>query len=181
MTDKERILMTIITRVIPGLMYCSNSYQDRDRHVKSYMLDKNGLTNGDLVFANTSIRPNDFMVGFVDSIKSDCVVIREIGSDKLCNYYNESFSVINKDNLGYEILEGLQYEIYHKVLKAFSQYASYCSRFKSISFENGVCKVLARIMFSDDTEFEIEFKYNSKTSIKSIGKLLKDGEKNIDK
>ena len=141
------------------------------------MLDKNGLANGDLVFANTSIYPNDFMVGFVDSIKYDCVVIREIGSDKLCDYYNESFSVINKDNLGYEILEGVQYETYQKALKAFSQYASYSSRFKSITFDDGICKVQARTMFSDDTEFEIEFKYNSKTSIKSICKLIEDGEK----
>jgi hypothetical protein len=177
MTDKERILMTVITRVIPGLTFCCHTYQDREKYVKSYMLDMIGLEKGDLVFANTSIYPNDFMVGFVDCIKPDCVVIREIGSDKLCNYYNESFTKINKDNLGYEILEGIQYETYQKVLKAFSQYASYSTRFKSIAFEGNGCKVQARMMFSDDTEFEIEFKYNSKTTIKSIGKLIEEGKK----
>lgn len=176
MTDKERILMTIITRIIPGLMYCGNSYEKRDKYVKSYMLDLNGLENGDLVFANTSIYPNDFIVGFIHEIKPDCIVIREIGSDRLCNYYNETFTKINKDNLGYEILEGVQYKTYHKVLKAFSDYTGYATRFKSISFDGNMCIVQSRIMFSDEAKYEIKFKYDSKTTIKSIGKLIKEKE-----
>jgi len=173
-TDKERILMTIITRIIPGLTYCCYSYEDREKYVKSYMLDTNGLEKGDLVFANTSIYPNDFVVGFISELKSDCVVIREIGSDRLCNYYNESFTKINKDNLGYEILEGVQYKTYQKVLKAFSQYASYGTKFKSISFDKNMCVVQSRVMFSNDIGFEIKFKYDGKTTIKSIGKLLEE-------
>jgi len=168
-TDKERILMTIITRIIPGLTYCCHSYEDREKYVKSYMLDTNGLEKGDLVFANTSIYPNDFMVGFVDCIKPDCVVIREIGSDKLCNYYNESFTKINKDNLGYEILEGVQYKTYQKVLKAFSKYVSYGTKFRSISFDNKMCFVQSRVMFSNDVGFEIKFKYDDKTTINDEG------------
>ena len=62
---------------------------------------------------------NDFLVGFIDHLENDCVVIREIGSNRLCNYYNESFSVINKEKLGYELLEGVQYKTYQKALKAF--------------------------------------------------------------
>jgi len=175
MTDKERILMVIITRIIPGLLYNCQSYQDREKYVKSYMLDKNGLEKGDLVYANTSIYPNDFIVGFIEELKDDYIVIREIGSKKLCNYYNESFTKINKDKLGYEILEGLQYEIYQKVLKAFDKYTSYGTRFKNISFNNdNKCTVQAREMFSNDIKFEIEFTYNNKTTIKSIGKLLED-------
>ena len=174
MTDKERILMTIITRVIPGLTYCCHSFEDREKYVKSYMLSSEGLQKGDLVYANSSIYPNDFVVGFVNEIKPDCVIIREIGSDRLCNYYNESFTVINKDNLGYEILEGVQYELYQKTLKAFSKYARYSVKFKSISFDGNICKVQARKMFSNDTEFELEFTYNSKTTISKIGSLIKE-------
>ena len=56
------------------------------------------------------------MVGFVEKVdeENDCVVIREIGSERLCNYSNEFFTVINKEKLGYEILEGVQYKIYKK-------------------------------------------------------------------
>lgn len=174
MTDKERILMLIIARIIPGVMY--NSFDKRDEYVKSNMLHQFELKNGDLVFANTSLFANDFMVGFVDheDKANDCVVIREIGTDRLCNYSNESFSIINKEKLGYEILEGLQYKTYQKVLKAFSDYTGYCTRLKSISFNGDNCKVQARQMFSNDLYFEIEFTYNSKTTIKSIGGLLKN-------
>lgn len=95
MKDKERILMTIINRIIPGL-YFSNSIEDKEKICKTYMLEKNYLKHGDLVFANTTIVPNDFMVGFVEKVdeENDCVVIREIGSERLCNYSNEFFTVI---------------------------------------------------------------------------------------
>jgi len=172
MTDKERILMIIISRIIPGLMY--SGFNGRDEYVKSYMLEPSKLQYGDLVFANTSIYPNDFMVGFVDKIDNDlgCVVIREIGTKKLCNYFNESFSVINKEKLGYEVLEGVQYKTYQKVLKAFSKYAGYCIRFKSISFDGDNCIIQSREVFSNDLKNEWTFKYNSKTSIRSIGNLI---------
>ncbi|MDF2844752.1 MAG: hypothetical protein K0R00_3178 [Herbinix sp.] len=178
MTDKERILMAIITRIIPGMKYRIHS--EPDDYIESLMLSPEKLTHGDLVFANTSICPNDFMVGFVESVQSECVVIREIGSSRLCNYYNETFTRINKDRLGYEVLEGLQYKIYNKVLKAF-EYTEYFTRFKSISFEDNTCTVKARESFKNETIFEVSFEYNSKTSIKSIGKLLEDKEKTASK
>lgn len=177
LTDKERILMVIITRIISGLAWCCHNYSDRDDYIESNMLGKMQLDKGDLVYANTSIRPNDFCVGFVEETKEDCVVIREIGSDKLCEYFNESFTRINKDKLGYEVLEGVQYKTYQKVLKAFSDYTSYGTRFKSISFDGDICTVAARSMFSDDVNFEVTFTYNSKTTIKSIGKLLEEKDK----
>lgn len=176
MTDKERILMVIITRIIPGLAYCCHSYQDREKYVKSYMLENNGLEKGDLVYANTSIYPNEFMVGFVEEVKADCVVIRKIGSSKICNYFNETFTKINKEKLGYEILEGLQYKTYQKVLKAFSKYTSYNIRFKSIAFETDMCIVQSREMFSNDVKFEVRFTFDSKTTIRYIGNLLKEKE-----
>lgn len=168
MKDKERILMVIITRLIPVL-----KYGNKDEYVETNILDGIELNKGDLVFANTTIHPNDFCVGFVEEQKENYTIIREIGSDKLCEYYNESFTRINKDILGYEILEGVQYQIYQKVLKAFSG-ANYCTRFKSIRFDGNMCYVESRMMFEDETTFEISFNYNSKTTIKEILKLIEE-------
>lgn len=172
MTDKERILMAIVTRIIPGILY--SSFDKRDEYVKSYMLNRSGIREGDLVFANTTLCINDFIVGFVDHVEDDCVVIREIGSNRLCNYYNESFSAINKEKLGYEILEGVQYKTYQKVIKAFDKYTNYTTRFKSISFNGNICTVQARLVFENKLFFEVSFPYNSKTTISSIGKLLEE-------
>ena len=178
MKDKERILMVIINRIIPSL-YVSTSVDDKERICKTHIFEKNCLKHGDLVFANTTIVPNDFMVGFVEKVdeENDCVVIREIGSERLCNYSNELFTVINKERLGYEILEGVQYGIYKKVMKAFADYAHYYTRFKSLSFDGDICTVEARAAFQQDTIFEISFPYNSKTSIKEIGKRLKEKDR----
>lgn len=172
MSDKERILMTIITRIIPGLLY--SPYEKKDEYVKACMLKPSELRPGDLVFANTSFEINDFVVGIIDHVENDYVVIREIGSNRLCNYYNESFSVINKEKIGYELLEGVKYKTYQKALKAFGKYTGYLTRFKSISFNGNICFLQARKAFTNDLLFEINFPYNSKTSIKSIGKLLKE-------
>lgn len=175
MKDKERILMVIINRIIPSL-YFSTSVEDKEKICKTYVFEKNDLKHGDLVFANTTITPNDFLVGFVEKVdeENNCVVIREIGSKRLCNYSNELFTVINKEKLGYEILEGVQYKIYEKVMKAFGEYTSYYTRFKSLSFDGDTCIVEARVAFKQDTIFEISFPYNSNTTIKEIGKLLKE-------
>ena len=170
MRDKERILTMIISRIIPGLTSCMTKKED---YVRPWGFNTRELKAGDLVMANTTIFPNEFMVGFVHEVKDDCVVIREIGSKKLCNYYNETFSVINKDKLGYEILEGVQYKTYQKVLKAFSKYTSYATRFRSIDFSGDTCTVTSRIMFENDKSGEISFKYNQKTKISDIGELLK--------
>ena len=119
-----------------------------------------------------------FCVGFVDSVCDDRVVIREIGSERLCNYYNESFTKINKEKLGYEILEGIQYKTYQKVLKAFSD-IDYWTCFRSIEFEGNKCIVTSRKKFEDEISGTVEFEYNSKTTIKSIvGFLEKEFQKN---
>lgn len=167
MRDKERILLLIITRIIPGLTIRTSNQEEYVRI--DYLHQK--LNIGDLVFANTTIQPNEFMVGFVHELKENCVVIREIGSNKLCNYYNESFSVINKEKLGYEILEGLQYKIYQKVLKAF-EYLDYSTRFRSINFSDNTCTVTSRTVFENDKKGEASFQYNAKTTIKEIVKIL---------
>lgn len=171
MTDKERILMVIITRIIPSLAYLCNNYEDKKKYIQTDMLNGIKLERGDLVYANTTIYPNDFCVGFVDSVQSDRVVIREIGSKRLCDYYNESFTKINKEKLGYEILEGIQYKTYQKVLKAFSN-VDYWTCFRSIEFDGKKCIVTSRKKFENEISGTIEFEYNSKTTIKYIENLL---------
>ncbi len=145
--------------------------KDKEEYVKSNMLNGIKLEKGDLVYANTSIYPNDFCVGFVDSVHSDKTVIREIGSKRLCDYYNESFTKINKEKLGYEILEGVQYQTYKKVLKAFSNIEGR-TRFRSIEFDGNKCTVTSRNKFENEISGTVEFEYNSKTTIKHITNLL---------
>lgn len=174
MTDKERILSAVIHNIIPGLLY--DFSKEKKDYIENCLLSSSKLNKGDLVFGATTIYPNNYSVGFVHEVKKDCVVIRKIGSEKLCNYYNEGFYKINKDKLGYEILEGLQYRTYQKVLKAF-EYTNYCTRFKGISFDGNKCMVQARTMFENDLLFEVSFAFDKKTTVAEIGKILERADK----
>lgn len=173
MNDKERILSAVISNIIPGIMY---NLPNREKYIESCILRTERIQPGDLVFAATTLHPNNYSVGFVHKVNEDCVTIRKIGSEKLCNYYNEGFYKINKDKLGYEILEGLQYKIYQKVLKAF-RYTNYCTRFKAISFDGNKCTVQSRTMFKDDLLFEVSFDFDKKTTIAQIGDILEKADK----
>ena len=177
MSDKERILICLVNRIYGKALYGSRKeWLDMQPGLLS---GKNPLQPGDLVTAFTTISPNEWMVGFVHEVKAKAgiVVIREIGSDRLCNYSNETFMRIDKNILGYEILEGVQYQIYKKVKQAFTDanYA-YTFRFKDISFQGDTCRVEARRSFKNETAFQIEFCYDSETTIESIVEFLNKAE-----
>lgn len=179
MSDKERILICLVNRIYQKALYGSARREWLDMQ-PGLISGNNPLQPGDLVTAFTTIVPNEWMVGYVHEVKKDCVVIREIGSDRLCNYHNESFMRIDKEILGYEILEGIQYQIFKKVEKAFAETDySYTFRFKDISFQGDTCIVEGRRAFKNETVFSIEFCYDSETTIESITELLNKAEKSV--
>ena len=179
MSDKERILIYLVNCIYKKALYDPNArkkwlnMQPGVLHFSS----GNPLQPGDLVTTMTTLSPNEWMVGLVHEVKPDCVVIREIGSDRLCDYRNESFIRIDKEILGFEILEGIQYKTYKKVIKAFAESDfSYTFRFKGITFQGDICRVDGRRAFHEETAFSIVFCYNRKTSIKSIIAQLNKAE-----
>ncbi len=168
MRDKERILLLLINRMYKHALF---------NH--EYLYEMKPIHVGDLVTTATTSVPNEYIVGYVHEIRKECVVIREIGSDRLCNYYNETFHCIDKKMLGYEILEGLEYKTYEKVCKAFWRSKdSYGTRFKSISFDGKMCTVEGRKAFSDETTITFSFKHSRMTTFKGIVKLI---NKELDK
>ena len=182
MTDKERILMCIVLRIIPALYFAQNYEEKRNIITHTDFFTRNPKKD-DLVFATSCSKPDEFAVGFYERFDEDkkCHVIREIGSKRLCNYYNQDFAIINKKKLGYEIFEGTQYKIYQKVLEAFRKYTDYWTRLKAINFEGRKCVVSAREAFENDEKWRVQFLYNSKTTIKSIGELFKKAEDSTEK
>lgn len=179
MRDKERILLLLVNRMYSKALFDSKAVKEWYNNQPGFLYDTNPLQVGDLVTAATTIAPNAYIVGYVHEIRKECVVIREIGSDRLCNYYNETFRRIDKKMLGYEILEGLEYKTYEKVCKAFwRSKGSYGTRFKSISFDGKICTVEGRKVFSDETTIKFSFKHSRMTTYKGIIKLI---NKELDK
>ena len=181
MTDKERILICLVNRIFQGALYSPDSVQKWRKDQPGFLEHDKQLIPGDLVTGMSTIAPNEFLVGYVDKVLPEYVVIRELGSKRLCRYYNERFMRIDKSILGYEILDGVQYETYQKVLKAFSNSNnSYGIRFQSIEFEGKICTIGARKVFSDETVYTVQFAYNAKTSIKSITDRLNEAAREAD-
>lgn len=166
MTDKERVLLHIISRCYPK--YLLGMY-DTDRLDLFNKNCSSAIRTGDLVLAVSS-GLHDYTVGYVMDRNSDSeMVIREIGSEKTCNISNEMFYKIDKDLLSDTVLlEGVEYKTYIKVSKAISNAGGYSQKFHSITFNDDVCTVNLRKMFTNEILKSFSFKYNSKTTIKEI-------------
>lgn len=170
MTDKERVLLHIISTYYPKYllgMYDTDKFDFFNRNNKPDV--------GDLVLAVSS-GIHDYTVGYVVSKKSDSeMVVREIGSKKTCNISNEMFYRIDRSRLSdVYLLEGQQYKTYIKVSKAVSNVDGYIQRFHSIDFEDNKCTVNLRKMFTNDISKSFSFEYNSKTTIKEIEDKMKE-------
>lgn len=180
MTDKERILTNIILRLKSDIAHIGGMHDEAMHgdyvHFACCGADKPKI--GELVIAETTPWVHDYTIGFLTEIHSDMCVIREIGSERLCNYSNESFRAI-RGLQNTETLEGRQYEFYQKVLQAFSKGDEYLYRFGGISFDGPVCRVMVREVFGGhggvSIPFAIDIPWRGRRSVKKILQAMRDG------
>lgn len=201
-TDKERILSIIIREFLSTYGYklkvnehingkerFKNFWGGYDVHFATYKKP----VIGDLIICNTSGH-HPFEIGYVENIICDDeIYIRKIGSEEIGRVYNDSFIPIEglKET---DLLEGIQYEFYCKILKAFNKMHNmknqkdtnyYKYRFKNITFGNDRKSRKAIISIRSHSwnvplgkksiPFDIEIEFNNKTSIKKIIELLIEG------
>jgi hypothetical protein len=168
MSDKERIIMTV-ARELASCLKNPRVKMAYDTQPKS----------GDLVMAMSSYCANPFLISwYVEPFAGPLrgAIVREIGSEKLCEYANERFVPIV--GLRYEeLLEGKQYQFFIKVLKAMSRKdEGYTHRFGGILFKEDSVIIRIRMRWESESFYLITFKWNHKMSIKDIQEeLLKQG------
>lgn len=90
MTDKERILYKLVQKLFPKVLFPSDTVTEEYRCIQP-SCGGTDFCEGDLVVAGTTIRPNDFLVGFYVKKIAATYFIREIGSGKITAYSNETF------------------------------------------------------------------------------------------
>lgn len=181
MNDKERILMLILDRMSMTQLLCLRGNMEkqfsRDDGRQDYVhfgcYDDRPIQKGDLVLAATGF-VSDFKIGFVHQvITEDQCVIREIGTDRICNYGNERFIRI----VGMEessLFEKDQYIFEQKVIAAFRRGGEYVYRFGGVVFKEGniveiwVREVFGGMMGHRSKPFAITMQWNKRTSIKKI-------------
>lgn len=182
MSDKERIL----TRIIKGLRstgalvhdaaysWSSEPYRSGNGYY-IHFAPWNEPKRGDLVLCETG-EISDVSIGFVhEVISGDRCIIREIGSNKLCDYGNERFTpIVGLSEI--DLLEGEKYEFYRKVLKAFARGDEYWYRFGGLHFDGEDAVIWIREPFGGYIQyrehgsepFSVSMKWNKNTTIKAI-------------
>jgi len=180
MDDKNRILMEVIKELHTTLML-GVRYQDFDRTLLDRGVGREyvhfgrfeEIKSGDLVMGTTG-HTSDFTIGWVDEVlgHSHCM-IREIGSDRLCNYSNESFVKIK--GLKPEQLWEQEYkEFEKKLIKAFVRGGDWEHRYGGLEFgedrKNRTATISIRKRWGnpDYHPFSFTMKWNKRTSIKKI-------------
>lgn len=180
MTDKERILTSIVRELYATLLNFSGpAYAERleDR----VHFDHADPQPGDLVFATSGYDPEWLIGWYVEAIPGAWggAVIREIGTDRTCNYTNVTFARVVGMHRS-ELLEGAEYEMQQKVLKAFAKGDEYLYRFGGCDFPaKGKVAIWIREAFGGmgkpSVPFSVEMKYTPRTSVKTILKVMREG------
>jgi hypothetical protein len=123
---------------------------------------------------------SDFKVGWVHQVvDSSTCVIREIGSNRLCNYGNEKFTRIVGMHTS-QLLEGQEYIFQQKVVRAFRKGHEYMYRFGGVDFEQHYATIWIREAFggfdlkNPSKPFSFSMAWNSKTSVKRILEAMRE-------
>ena len=193
MNDKERILMQIIqglrtaeSLARPNLrgweagdVAYDDGYGGQYVHFAPWVGDEE-LKPGELVMCQTG-NISDWKIGFVvRRIEYGRCLIREIGSDRTCDYSNERFIPI-RGLSPTELLEGDDYQFYLKVLKAFDRGDEFWHRFGGVDITGRHATILVReryggIKYKSGTKpFPIEMDWTPKTTIKAILEAMREG------
>lgn len=178
LTDRERILMTIIENlyhsqgVAINNTWSSEPYQYKNGGYRVHFAPWKKPEPGDLVLASTG-NVSRWKIGwYIKKMDGDeGAVIREIGTKCLCNYSNESFYPI----IGLRTIETLEQDerkFYIKVLKAFQLADEYVYKFNNITFESGIAIISVRERFGgmgeESVPFDIRIRWTKSMNINSI-------------
>jgi len=186
MTDKERILLTIIRQ----LSSTETLVMDRPWNPKKYeghvhfapwlASNDNEIKPGMLVMCETG-GIHDWTIGYTIEPLNDNFggwLIREIGSQRTCRVSNERFTPI-VGLRATDLLEGKEREFYHKVCRAFHKGDEYIYRFGGVDMlPNRRARIWIREAFGglnhNSIPFSFEMNWTPKTSIKAILKAMID-------
>lgn len=194
MNDKERILMTIIEELDSASVLAPRDAKQRgweigdaayrdDSSGHEYVhfapwVDEKDIRPGELVLARTG-GISDFKIGFVVSrLGYGRFLIREIGSNRTCDYDNERFVPI-RGLTPTQLLEGDKYLFYLKVHKAFARGDDFWHRYGGVDIEDGQATIWVRERYSGlknpTKPYPVTMTWTPKTSIKAILEALRAG------
>lgn len=175
LTDRERIL----THIVRGLQSTMLTRPNGSGFKAESFTDKFGTSvhfayyrepgPGDLVIGTTGGVSRWTIGWYVEPLASALggALLREIGSDKLCNYGNERFvPIVGLDPL--VVLEGDRRALLGKVYKAFHRGGEFLYRFGGLDFDGDDAVIWIRKTWGGAKPFPVRLVWNKRTPIKTI-------------
>lgn len=195
MTDRERILVNIAAELAHEVEYyqrmlCVRQHErqwsDSARRIRTNWdcIGRPKYEKGDLVvcFTSTGRQQNPWLISFVeaDGCKDDPrgLLLRAIGTDKLCDYSNESF--IRITGIPARLLwEGDQYQFSVKLNRALRKIDEYMHVFRGLEFpepNRAVVYIGQRWggMNNPTKPYTIEIPFTKRTSVKAVIEALEN-------
>ena len=189
MTDRERILVNIAAELaheveyyqrLPVVQEHERRWPDNARSIRTKWdcIGRPQYQKGDLVvcFTSTGRQQNPWLISFVEAngCKHDDrgLLLRAIGTDKLCDYSNESF--IRITGIPARLLwEGDQHQFSLKLHKALRKLDNYLHVFRGLEFpepDRAVVYIGERWggLGKTTKPYTIEIQFTKRTSIKTI-------------
>lgn len=176
MDDKTRILSSLVADLVSSMIMCGYRPKPGSFDVGPAIGD---VRTGDLVVCATS-GSHDWTVAFVHEVYSQHeVMLREIGTDRLCRMGNERFyPIINlrPDDL----LEKDQRQFYEKLRKAFRRYGDDWHLYAGLRFEGKTVHVSVReryggfVLDKESVPYILSFSWNKRISVKRIAQTMRE-------
>jgi len=198
MTDRERILTNIAAilaieleklQMLPEVRrYMASPHSISHVLCEWDLFNKKPFAKGELVVCRTStgIQQNPWLISFVheQGIPHDPhgLCLRAIGTDKLCNYGNESYVRVVGIHEKF-LWEGDKQSAATKIHKALRSLLNYGHRFRGIEFDKentGIAYVYIGEVFGGGLgkqatkPYKLTVSFTKKTTIKAIAKQMKE-------
>lgn len=186
LTDRERILTTVIREMHATMMLCpegnmhrEGSYTRGDWRTFVHFAHYREPVKGDLVMGNTG-RIDQWKIAFYEAKGDPSIaahVVRDIDTGQLCDYANESFVPIVGLN-PIDLLVGDERDFYEKVLAAFARGDEHQYRYGGVRIEGRRATITVRERFGGfgqpSMPFDISMEWTPKTTIKAILQAMRD-------
>lgn len=183
LTDRERILTYLVCRLLSTAVLCRGAsvHSPDGWNDKVHFAFYRKPEPGDLVVGQTGYARgvHEWSIGWFVTAIADGAVIREIGSERLCNYTNEEFiPIVGIDRS--RLLEGEKFLFQEKVEMAFARGDEYAYRFGGVDFTGkGTAQIWIREVFGghngDSKPFAVEVRFTPKMSVGKILKAMRAG------
>lgn len=181
--DKVRILNELVKSMIIRINFLSitateNARKSEHGGVWIESVSNNSLpkVNDLLVCATSGI--HNYTVGFCHEVYNPHeIMIREIGTNKLCKIHNEMFYIIH-GLYQQDLWEGIKYDFFRKVVRTISKYGDGWNLYHSLEFiDDQFANVHFREKWTNVIKFTTKIQWNRKRL--SMKKLWKEIEASL--